>query len=152
MLQAKGQIISNDFWMSSFEPKNEQKYFCISALASKMGQIIKIMAHCHANKWLFIFYFNNLHSLFYFTFFLVFSLKYRNILVRLYLKWRHPKVILKLTDLYETVVVFSRQTLVTASGGIDSLVCCPRLIAFLSLESCYCVIVIRGGDKSNYLE
>ena len=25
----------NDFWMSSFEPKNERKYFCISALASK---------------------------------------------------------------------------------------------------------------------
>ena len=24
------------------------KYFCISALASKMGQIIKIMAHYHA--------------------------------------------------------------------------------------------------------
>ena len=33
----------------SFEPKNERKYFCISALASKMGQIIKIMAHYHAN-------------------------------------------------------------------------------------------------------
>ena len=29
----------------SFEPKNEQNYFCISALASKMGEIIKIMAH-----------------------------------------------------------------------------------------------------------
>jgi hypothetical protein len=29
----------------SFEPKKEQKYFCISALASKMGQIIKVMAH-----------------------------------------------------------------------------------------------------------
>ena len=35
----------NDFWMSLFEPKNEQKYFCISALASKMGQIIKMMAN-----------------------------------------------------------------------------------------------------------
>ena len=33
----------------SFEPKNERKCFCISALASKMGQIIKIMAHYHAN-------------------------------------------------------------------------------------------------------
>ena len=31
--------------MSSFEPKNEQKYVCTSALASKVGQIIKIMAH-----------------------------------------------------------------------------------------------------------
>ena len=38
----------------SFEPKNERKYFCISALASKMGQIIKIIAHYHANWWLFI--------------------------------------------------------------------------------------------------
>ena len=33
----------------SFEPKNERKYFCISAIASKMGQIIKIMACYHAN-------------------------------------------------------------------------------------------------------
>ena len=32
----------------SFEPKNEQKYFCISALASKMGQIIQLMAYYHA--------------------------------------------------------------------------------------------------------
>jgi hypothetical protein len=35
--------------MSSFEPKNERKYFGISALASEMGQIIKIMARHHAN-------------------------------------------------------------------------------------------------------
>ena len=27
--------------MSSFEPKKERKYFCVSALASKMGQIIQ---------------------------------------------------------------------------------------------------------------
>ena len=27
----------------------KRKYFCISALASKIGQIIKIMAHYHAN-------------------------------------------------------------------------------------------------------
>ena len=33
----------------SFEPKTERKYFCISALASKIGQIKKIMAHYHAN-------------------------------------------------------------------------------------------------------
>ena len=33
----------------SFEPKIELKYFCNSALASKMGQTIKIMAHYHAN-------------------------------------------------------------------------------------------------------
>jgi hypothetical protein len=32
----------------SFEPKNERKYFCNSALVSKMGQIKKIMAHYHA--------------------------------------------------------------------------------------------------------
>ena len=33
----------------SFEPKSERKHFCISALASKVGQIIKIMAHYLAN-------------------------------------------------------------------------------------------------------
>ena len=35
--------------MSSFEPKNERKYFGIYALASKMGLMIKVMAHYHAN-------------------------------------------------------------------------------------------------------
>ena len=39
----------NQILKFSFEPKNQQKYFCISALASKMGQIIKIMALYHAN-------------------------------------------------------------------------------------------------------
>ena len=33
----------------SFEPKTERKYFCISALASKMGEIKKIMAHYHVD-------------------------------------------------------------------------------------------------------
>ena len=33
----------------SFEPKTEQKYFCIFALASKMGQIKKMIVHYHAN-------------------------------------------------------------------------------------------------------
>ena len=32
-----------------FEPKKERKYFFISALASKMGQIIKTIAYYHAN-------------------------------------------------------------------------------------------------------
>ena len=32
-----------------FGPKNERKYLCTSALASKMGQIIRIIAHYHAN-------------------------------------------------------------------------------------------------------
>ena len=45
----KGQLISKANFECSFEPKNERKYFCISALASKMGQIIKIMGHYHAN-------------------------------------------------------------------------------------------------------
>ena len=45
----KVRWFQNDFLISSFEQKNEQKYFCISALASKMGQIIEIMAHYHAN-------------------------------------------------------------------------------------------------------
>ena len=35
--QLKVRQFQNDFWMSSFEPKNERKYFCTSALASKMG-------------------------------------------------------------------------------------------------------------------
>ena len=43
----EGQLISKA--KLSIEPKNERKYFYISALASKMGQIIKIMAHYHAN-------------------------------------------------------------------------------------------------------
>ena len=49
--QTKGQIISEwllDVFIWSWT-KNERKYFCISTLASKMGQIIKIMAHYHAN-------------------------------------------------------------------------------------------------------
>ena len=34
----------------SFEPKkNERNYFCIPALSSKMGQIIKLTANYHAN-------------------------------------------------------------------------------------------------------
>ena len=44
----EGQLISKAKF--SFEPKNERKYFYISALASKMGQIIIIMAHYHANS------------------------------------------------------------------------------------------------------
>ena len=43
----KGQFISKAKF--SFEPKTERKYFCISALASKMVQIKKIMAHYYAN-------------------------------------------------------------------------------------------------------
>jgi hypothetical protein len=35
--------------MYLFEPKKERKYFCGSAQASKMDQIIKIMAHYHGN-------------------------------------------------------------------------------------------------------
>ena len=37
------------FWSFHLNQKNERKYFCISALVSKMGQIIKIMPHYHAN-------------------------------------------------------------------------------------------------------
>ena len=47
IMLTKGQLISKAKF--SFEPKTERKYFCISALASKMGQIKKIMAHYHAN-------------------------------------------------------------------------------------------------------
>ena len=39
---AKGQLISKGPFKDPFAPKNEQKYFCISALASKKGRIKKI--------------------------------------------------------------------------------------------------------------
>ena len=39
----EGQLISKAKF--SFEPKKRTKIFCIYALASKMGQIIIIMAH-----------------------------------------------------------------------------------------------------------
>ena len=42
----KNQNVQSEVFVCT---KNEQKYFCISALASKMGQIIKTMAHYHAN-------------------------------------------------------------------------------------------------------
>jgi hypothetical protein len=45
----KGQLISKANLNFSFEPKTDRMYFSISALASKMGEIIKIMAHSHAN-------------------------------------------------------------------------------------------------------
>ena len=48
----KGQLISEWLLDVFISTKNRTKiflYFCISALASKMGQIIKIMAHYHAN-------------------------------------------------------------------------------------------------------
>ena len=48
----KGQSISKANFEVFIWTKNERKYFCIFALASKMGQIM--MAHYHANKWLFI--------------------------------------------------------------------------------------------------
>ena len=48
-IQTKGQIISEWLLDVFIGTKNERKYFCISALASKMGQIIKVMAHYHAN-------------------------------------------------------------------------------------------------------
>jgi hypothetical protein len=45
----KGQLILKANFEVFIGTKNQRKYFCISALASKMGQIIKIMAHYHAN-------------------------------------------------------------------------------------------------------
>ena len=76
--------------MSSFEPKNERKYLCISALASKMGQIIK--------KWLIIMLIsdylssnNNLHSLFDLTYFREVGQKYRNIFVRVLVQMKTSK-------------------------------------------------------------
>ena len=45
----KGQLILERLWIALFESKYKHEHFCISALASEMGQIIKIMAHYHAN-------------------------------------------------------------------------------------------------------
>ena len=50
LVSTKGHLISKAILKFSLEPKTDQKYFSISALVSKMGQIIKIMAHSHANE------------------------------------------------------------------------------------------------------
>ena len=57
----KGQLISKANSKLFIWTKKQRKYFCISALASKMGQIIKIMAHYHAN-YISSIICNNLHS------------------------------------------------------------------------------------------
>ena len=46
---AKGQLISRAGMKVFIEPKTQRKYFCISALASKMSQLKKRMAHYPAN-------------------------------------------------------------------------------------------------------
>ena len=46
----KGQQISESNFKAFIWTKNERKYFCNTALPSKMGQIIKITAHYHANN------------------------------------------------------------------------------------------------------
>ena len=48
-LDSKGQLISKANFEVFIWTKKRTKYFYISALASKIGQIIKIMAHYHAN-------------------------------------------------------------------------------------------------------
>ena len=45
----KGQYLSEAKFKVFIGTKNEWKYFCIFALASKMGQLKKIIAHYHAN-------------------------------------------------------------------------------------------------------
>ena len=45
---SKGQLISKANFKVLFEPKTERKYCSISALASKKGQIKKMMAHYDA--------------------------------------------------------------------------------------------------------
>ena len=49
MLSVKVSKSQKQIFKFLFEQKNERKYFCIYALASKMGQIIKTIAHYHAN-------------------------------------------------------------------------------------------------------
>ena len=45
----KGQLISKEDLKVFIWTKNQGKYFCISALASKLSQLKKIMAHYRAN-------------------------------------------------------------------------------------------------------
>ena len=71
--------------------KTNEKYFCISAQASKTGQIIKMMTHYHANWSLFIFQHNNLHSFFDLTYFREVGQKYRNIFVRFLVQMKTSK-------------------------------------------------------------
>jgi len=47
-LQSKGQLISKANFEVYLNQKMSKNIFCIYALASKMGQIIKMMAHYHA--------------------------------------------------------------------------------------------------------
>ena len=81
--------------MSSFEPKNEQKYFCISVLVTKMGQIIKkyyrniiimlISDYLISNTY------DNLHSFFDLTYFRKVRQKYRNIFNRFLVQMKTSK-------------------------------------------------------------
>ena len=48
-VHSKGQLISKANFKVFVWTKKRTIFFCISALASKMGQIIKIMAHYHGN-------------------------------------------------------------------------------------------------------
>ena len=77
--------------MSSFEPKKEQKYFCISALASKMGQVLKMMSHVMLISDFFILEYNDLHSFFDQTYFREVGQKYRNIFIRFLVQMKASK-------------------------------------------------------------
>ena len=48
LILLKVRYSQNELIMSSFEPKTKRKYFCISDLASRMGQTKKAMAYYHA--------------------------------------------------------------------------------------------------------
>ena len=49
MGSTKCQLISEADFKGFNLTKSELKYFCNSALASEIGQIIKMVAHYHAN-------------------------------------------------------------------------------------------------------
>ena len=89
------------FWKQilklSFEPKTDRKYFSISALASKKGQIRKITAHSHASYWLFLA--NNMIWIC-FVIWRILKTKGRNRGMKCFLfKWKLQNLLSKLTDL-----------------------------------------------------
>ena len=45
----KGQVILNEIFLFSFEPKTQRNYFLISGLASKMGRIKKMKTLYYIN-------------------------------------------------------------------------------------------------------
>ena len=98
--------------------KTNENIFCISALASKMGQIIRIMAHCYTNYLLFIFQYDNLHSFFNLTYFTEYTLMWvslskKNIRLdstKILFKWPQLLLCVTLPLLWDTEYYWAKGT------------------------------------------